>query len=204
MSSWAPFGPSPDDDGEEEKDQPLWSGEDPAPREDPRPEPEAAETEPEPEPPAPEPQEPEPPAPAPEKPAYEPPSPPPFGAQPGVTPGDPLVGRATPPPRSDLEWPSPASPPPPQHPERGPLKTPTGATLSLVFGILGLLVCPVILSVAAIGTGLSAKRQIDANPRYSGRGVAQTGIVLGAIGLAIWIVFFLIGLLGYLGVGGGI
>jgi len=28
--------------------------------------------------------------------------------------------------------------------------------------------------------------------------------VLGAIGLAVWVVFFLIGLLGYLGVGGGI
>jgi hypothetical protein len=184
LSSWAPFGPS--GEGEDGKDKPLWSGEDPAPPA--RPEPESAAAEPEPEP-------------EPEKPAYEPPTPPPFPAQPTVTPGDPLVGRATPPPRAEPDWPP---PPPSQPPERGPLKTPTNATLSLVFGVLGLLVCPVILSVAAIGTGMSAKRQIDANPRYSGRGVAQTGIVLGAVGLAIWIVFFLIGLLGYLGIGGGI
>jgi hypothetical protein len=184
LSSWAPFGPSSDDEGEEKKDQPLWSGEDPAP---PQPEPTEAEAEPEPEP---------------APPAYEPPTPPPFESQPAMTPGDPLVGRATPPP-GDLEWPPPA-PPPSAYPEPGARKTPANATLSLVFGILGLLVCPVILSVAAIGTGMSAKRQIAGDPRLTGRGVAQTGIVLGAIGLAVWVVFFAIGLAGYLGLGSGL
>ena len=101
--------------------------------------------------------------------------------------------------------PVPAEPggrPPP--PVRGPLGTPGSATASLLLGIAGLLVCPVICSIAAIALGYSAKRRIDANHRYQGRGVAQTGIVLGVIGLAFWAIFFLIGLAGLVGIGNGI
>ena len=115
---------------------------------------------------------------------------------------DPEQAYAPPEPPPLQDAPAPPPPPEPEHqrqfPERPPLKTPANATLSLVFGILGLLFCPVILSIAAIGTGLNARRQIDANPRYSGRGVAQTGIVLGAVGIAVWAVFFLIALVQWL------
>jgi hypothetical protein len=108
-------------------------------------------------------------------------------------------------PAGDLGWPPPASPPPPPaFPDRGMLKTPPSATFSLLLGIAGLLVCPVICSIAAIALGNSAKARIDANPRYPGRGVAQAGVVLGIAGLAIWAVFFVIGIAGVLGIGGGV
>jgi Domain of unknown function (DUF4190) len=208
--SWAPFGPGAGDD-EPAADPPLWSGEDPAGRSEPA----AAPARPDagPPPPAPEPDPPPPPPPPP--PGYAPPTPPPFGeAQSGVTPGDPLVGRATPPPAPpapaappppsgpDLGWPAPAGrpdppppPAPPPFPDRPPLRTPPGATASLVLGILGLFVCPVICSVAAIALGTNAKRQIDNNPRYSGRGTAQSGVVLGWIGVAVFGIFVIVGLI---------
>jgi hypothetical protein len=71
----------------------------------------------------------------------------------------------------------------------GPEPAPGGsngkATASLVFGIVGLLVCPVVCSVVAIVLGHRARREIAASAVRQNRGVATAGIVLGWIGIAI-------------------
>ena len=62
----------------------------------------------------------------------------------------------------------------------GPIDHPDGATV-LVLGLLSLL-CPLILGPFAWSKGNKAIRQIDANPgRYSGRGMVQTGRILGIL-----------------------
>lgn len=60
---------------------------------------------------------------------------------------------------------------------------------SLVCGIIGLLILPVIFSVAALGLGSQARREIDAsNGAMGGRGMATAGVVLGVIGLVAWLI----------------
>jgi Domain of unknown function (DUF4190)/zinc-ribbon domain len=58
------------------------------------------------------------------------------------------------------------------------------ATASLVLGIAGFLVFPVVCSILAIVLGAQAKREIAADPRLSGEGMATAGLVLGWVGLA--------------------
>ena len=62
------------------------------------------------------------------------------------------------------------------------------AIASLVLGISGFVVCPIVASVVAIVFGVIAKRQIDANPGTQGRGMAQAGFILGIVGIAVWVV----------------
>jgi len=65
---------------------------------------------------------------------------------------------------------------PPTHPR---------ATTALVLGILGLLVCPLVLSIPALVIGRNAVREIDAsNGQLGGRGNAQAGYILGIVGTA--------------------
>jgi hypothetical protein len=60
------------------------------------------------------------------------------------------------------------------------------STASLVLGILGLFLCPLICSVLALVFGYQSRREIDASGgRLTGRGNATAGIVLGWIGVAI-------------------
>jgi membrane-associated protease RseP (regulator of RpoE activity) len=61
------------------------------------------------------------------------------------------------------------------------------AVLSLVLGILGLTpVLPLIGSIAAIVTGMIARRDILAKPHeYSGESMARAGIILGWIGVVL-------------------
>jgi hypothetical protein len=61
---------------------------------------------------------------------------------------------------------------------------------SLVFATLGLLpVLPIVGSIAAIVTGIIARREIRARPDlYTGDGTARAGIILGWLGLAIWLI----------------
>jgi hypothetical protein len=60
---------------------------------------------------------------------------------------------------------------------------------SLVCGLLGLFlgvfVLPILLSVAAVLLGNSARREISTDPTQRGKGIAMTGIVLGWIVLAL-------------------
>ncbi len=88
-----------------------------------------------------------------------------------------------------------STPPPPPPPPTGP---PPGyqpysasvpqnhrkATLSLVFGILGMFCIPIVFSFLAIMYGRQAKMEIDRAPGvYRNRGMAAAGYVLGILGL---------------------
>lgn len=61
------------------------------------------------------------------------------------------------------------------------------AITSLVFGVLGFLVLPIVGSLIGIACGVPAKRSIDrSNGRESGRELAVAGIVLSSVGLVVW------------------
>jgi hypothetical protein len=63
------------------------------------------------------------------------------------------------------------------------------ATVALVLGIVGVVLCP-LTGPAAIIVGYQAKRQIESEPgRYGGAGLATAGLVLGVVGTV-----FLVGL----------
>lgn len=66
------------------------------------------------------------------------------------------------------------------------------ATASLILGICGLVVCPLVCSILAIVFGKQAQNEIAANPAQDGLGMAKTGVILGIIGLALSAVFMLI------------
>src|SRR5947209_3874294 len=68
----------------------------------------------------------------------------------------------------------------------GPARRTEGlAVASLVLGIGGFVVCPLICSVLAVIFGLQAKTKIRQDPSLQGEGMAQAGFILGIIGLAI-------------------
>lgn len=67
----------------------------------------------------------------------------------------------------------------------GPSKSNGKATTSLILGIVGLLICPWVLSILALVYGHKARKEIDGSGgRYANRSVATAGIVLGWIGIA--------------------
>jgi hypothetical protein len=70
------------------------------------------------------------------------------------------------------------------------------ATTALVLGILGLVVCPLVLSIPALVIGRKAVQEIDAsNGQLGGRGNAQAGYILGIVGTAwaaVIALFFLV------------
>jgi len=59
------------------------------------------------------------------------------------------------------------------------------AIASLVLGIGGLVIFPLVLSILAIVFGRSAKREIAERSGLGGAGLATAGIVLGWIGVAL-------------------
>lgn len=67
-------------------------------------------------------------------------------------------------------------------------RTSKKAIASLVLGIIGLVLIPLISSAAALGLGISARREISREPGVAGGGLAVAGIVLGAVGLILWLV----------------
>jgi|GEM_PF-1216732 len=74
----------------------------------------------------------------------------------------------------------------PAYPVMVAQKTPGEATASLVLGIVGLFVCPIICSLLAIIFGIKARNMIDASGGYlGGRSQAQAGLILGIVGMAI-------------------
>lgn len=81
----------------------------------------------------------------------------------------------------------------------GPTVNAPGAVASLVYGIIGLLVCGIIFGPVAISKSNSAKRAIASNPTYGGSGYATAGMVLGVLD----IVFTVVILIAKLGAAGG-
>ena len=69
------------------------------------------------------------------------------------------------------------------------------AIASLVLGIGGFVIFPVVLSILAIVFGRSAKREIAERPGLGGNGLATAGIVLGWVGVALTVVAVLFVLL---------
>lgn len=77
-----------------------------------------------------------------------------------------------------------APPPPISTPQRQSGK----ATASLVLGIIGLIVAPIISSTLAIILGALAMNETAAEPDLGGRGRAVAGLTLGIIGLIAGII----------------
>jgi mannose/fructose/N-acetylgalactosamine-specific phosphotransferase system component IIC len=76
-------------------------------------------------------------------------------------------------------------------------RTSGAAIASLVLGIVGLTVFPLIPSVLALVFGSRARDEIRADPGVSGEGLATAGVMLGWIGVAITLLglaLFLVGL----------
>ncbi len=76
---------------------------------------------------------------------------------------------------------------PPQYSPPAP-STSTAAVISLIGSILGIIgFLPVIGSIVGIIAGNSAKSDIRNRPgQVTGEGMAQAGVVIGWIGLALW------------------
>ena len=68
------------------------------------------------------------------------------------------------------------------------------AVASLVLGIVGLTLVPLLASIAALIFGYGARREIRRNPNLTGDGLATAGIIRGwiavsLIGLAVVLIF---------------
>ena len=82
------------------------------------------------------------------------------------------------------EQPAPSFPPAGGGGAPGPAQTARDATVSLVLGLLGILLCPLVLSVPAIIFGRRARREISTTGA-GGDSMATAGIVLGWVGVAL-------------------
>jgi hypothetical protein len=80
-------------------------------------------------------------------------------------------------------------PPGGQYGGYGPTRSTNGkAIAALICGIAAFVVCP-LTAIAAVILGPQAKREIAAQPdRYDGAGMAQAGVILGWVALALSIV----------------
>ena len=64
----------------------------------------------------------------------------------------------------------------------------TLAIIALVAGILGVTFFPLVGSLVAVIVGPMAKREIDeSGGTLGGEGLAQIGMILGWVGLALWL-----------------
>ena len=81
-------------------------------------------------------------------------------------------------------------------PENTPSALPTSmlALVSLISGILGIMFVPLIGGIVAVVTGnMSRKETRSYPPTHSGDGMATAGIVLGWLGVVVWIIVFCLG-----------
>lgn len=66
-----------------------------------------------------------------------------------------------------------------------PRRTEGTAVTALVLGILGIIACPLLLSIPAIILGNQAKSKIRSDPSLDGEGMANAGVILGWVGVGI-------------------
>jgi len=75
-------------------------------------------------------------------------------------------------------------------------RTSTMALVSLIAGIVGLTLLPIIGSIAAVVTGYMARKEINASAgAVTGNGMALAGLIMGWIGVVLSIVGLCIGCL---------
>ncbi|MEV0848015.1 DUF4190 domain-containing protein [Streptomyces sp. NPDC049954] len=74
------------------------------------------------------------------------------------------------------------------------------ATAALVCGVLGLVLVPVVLPVAALVLGAAGGRRADRG-EAGGRGRATAGIVLGIVGCAVAVLGIVVAVMQYAGTG---
>lgn len=86
------------------------------------------------------------------------------------------------------------SPPGYQHFQQGPYPPPAvtnnaKAIASMVLGIVGIFACPIVCSTIALILGYQARNEIAASRGWqTGESFAKAGIILGWVGLAIFLV----------------
>lgn len=68
---------------------------------------------------------------------------------------------------------------------QGRRRTEGTAIASLILGIAGFVICPIVTSVLAIIFGNQAQRKIAEDPSLEGEGLAKAGVVLGWVALGI-------------------
>lgn len=96
-------------------------------------------------------------------------------------------GFAPPAPR----WPAPSPPAAGDRYGAAPAPLNGKAIASVVLGVCGLVVLPLLASVAAIVLGALARGEIVRRGASRGAGLAQAGIILGGAGIVLWIVLVL-------------
>jgi hypothetical protein len=136
--------------------------------------------------------------------------PPPDGQTPLQDPHRwPPAGTGQPWPPQGRPWPPEGPPPPGREPGWDPSPWPhrpdvaylharqvqhasSSATTALILGILGLIVCPLVLSIPAWVIGHNARRESEQLPGRPNWGAANTGYVLGIIGTVMWTLFIVV------------
>jgi uncharacterized protein DUF4190/zinc ribbon protein len=71
------------------------------------------------------------------------------------------------------------------HPRIAPRvhQTDSGAIISLILGILGIIACPLVLSIPAVIVGNRARANIRQDPNLEGESMARAGVILGWVGI---------------------
>jgi hypothetical protein len=93
------------------------------------------------------------------------------------------------------QWQQPQSPSPAQQYPGWvpPPRTPGQAYASMILGIVGLVLCPILPSILALVFGYMARGEIRrAGGQLGGAGIALTGLILGWVGVGLWSLLFLI------------
>lgn len=111
--------------------------------------------------------------------------------------GEPRFGHDQPYRRSAGPWSPPGTP---GEWDRAPARTAPLAVTSVVLGILGLLLCTLVVAgPGAVVTGVLARRQVArSGGRLAGTGLATAGVVLGAVGTVLAVLFWTLLLTGAL------
>ncbi len=85
----------------------------------------------------------------------------------------------------------------PQAGRAAPRRTDGQAIASLILGIVGLIMCPLIPSIIAVIVGNQAKTRLAMDPSLQGEELARVGVILGWIGIALGSIGLVIGILAF-------